>query len=159
MNLSIIVAMSANHVIGVNNSLPWHISSDLKRFKQITSGHRVVMGRKTYESIGKALPNRDNFVLTRNKNLKIENVVMISSLSELPDDDSKKSFIIGGGEIYKQCLDLCNEIMVTKIHHVIKGDTFFPELDNKVWLKVEESEIFQEKDVCFSYITYKKASC
>ena len=158
MNLSIIVAMSANHVIGVNNSLPWHISSDLKRFKQITSGHRVVMGRKTYESIGKPLPNRDNFVLTRNKNLKIENVVMISSLSELPDDDSKKFFIIGGGEIYKQCLDLCNEIMVTKIHHVIEGDTFFPELDNKVWLKVEESEIFQEKDVCFSYITYKKAS-
>lgn len=158
MNLSIIVAMSANHVIGVNNSLPWHISSDLKRFKQITSGHRVVMGRKTYESIGKPLPNRDNFVLTRNKNLKIENVVMISSLSELPDDDSKKSFIIGGGEIYKQCLDLCNEIMVTKIHHVIEGDTFFPELDNKVWLKVEESEIFQEKDVCFSYITYKKVS-
>jgi len=158
MNLSIIVAMSANHVIGVNNSLPWHISSDLKRFKQITSGHRVVMGRKTYESIGKPLPNRDNFVLTRNKNLKIENVVMISSLSELPDDDSKKSFIIGGGEIYKQCLDLCNEIMVTKIHHVIEGDTFFPELDNKVWLKVEESKIFQEKDVCFSYITYKKAS-
>ena len=158
MNLSIIVAMSANHVIGVNNSLPWHISSDLKRFKQITSGHRVVMGRKTYESIGKALPNRDNFVLTRNKNLKIENVVIISALSELPNDDSKKSFIIGGGEIYKQCLDLCNEIMVTKIHHVIEGDTFFPEIDNKVWLKVEESEIFQEKDVCFSYITYKKAS-
>ena len=150
--------MSANHVIGVNNSLPWHISSDLKRFKQITSGHRVVMGRKTYESIGKPLPNRDNFVLTRNKNLKIENVVIISALSELPNDDSKKSFIIGGGEIYKQCLDLCNEIMVTKIHHVIEGDTFFPELDNKVWLKVEESEIFQEKDVCFSYITYKKAS-
>ena len=158
MNLSIIVAMSANNVIGVNNSLPWHISSDLKRFKQITSGHRVVMGRKTYESIGKALPNRDNFVLTRNKNLKIENVVIISALSELPDDDSKKTFIIGGGEIYKQSLDLCNEILVTKIHHVIKGDTFFPELDNKVWLKVEESEIFQEKDVCFNYITYKKAS-
>lgn len=158
MNLSIIVAMSANHVIGVNNSLPWHISSDLKRFKQITSGHRVVMGRKTYESIGKALPNRDNFVLTRNKNLKIENVVIISALSELPDDDSKKSFIIGGGEIYKQSLDLCNEILVTKIHHVIEGDTFFPELDNKVWLKVEESEIFQEKDVYFNYITYKKAS-
>ena len=81
MNLSIIVAMSLNRVIGVKNSLPWHISTDLKHFKQITTGHRVVMGRKTYESIGKALPNRDNYVLTRNKNLKIKDVFMISSLS------------------------------------------------------------------------------
>ena len=114
------------------------------------------MGRKTYESIGKALPNRDNYVLTRNKNLKIKDVFMISSLSELPDDSSKKSFIIGGGEIYKQSLDFCSEIIVTKIHHVIEGDTYFPELNNEAWLKVEESEIFQEKDVRFSFIIYKK---
>ena len=156
MNLSIIVAMSLNRVIGVKNSLPCHISTYLKHFKQITTGHRVVMGRKTYESIGKALPNRDNYVLTRNKNLKIKDVFMISSLSELPDDSSKKSFIIGGGEIYKQSLDFCSEIIVTKIHHVIEGDTYFPELNNEAWLKVEESEIFQEKDVRFSFIIYKK---
>ena len=89
--------MSENNVIGINNSLPWHLSDDLKRFKAITTGHQIVMGRKTYESIGKPLPNRVNFVLTRSSDIKIDGVHVIRSLIEIPDSD-KKTFIIGGGE-------------------------------------------------------------
>ena len=152
---SIIVAMSENYVIGLNNSLPWHLSDDLKRFKEITTGHQIVMGRKTYESIGRPLPNRDNFVLTRNAKLQIDGINVIKSLNDIPSSD-KKTFIIGGGEIYTQLINSCDELLVTKIHCEIDGDAYFPIIDLSVWSLINQSEKFTENDVEYSYLTYRK---
>ena len=147
--------MSENNVIGINNTLPWHLSDDLKRFKAITIGHQIVMGRKTYESIGKPLPNRVNFVLTRNPELQIDGVNVIRSLKEIPNSD-KKIFIIGGSEIYNQLIDGCDELLVTKIHREIQGDAYFPIIDLSVWSLVNQSEKLNENDIEFSYLTYRK---
>lgn len=152
---SIIVAMSENYVIGLNNSLPWHLSDDLKRFKEITTGHQIVMGRKTYESIGRPLPNRDNFVLTRNAKLQIDGINVIKSLNDIPSSD-KKTFIIGGGEIYTQLINSCDELLVTKIHCEIHGDAYFPIIDLSVWSLINQSEKFTENDLEYSYLTYRK---
>ena len=152
---SIIVAMSENNVIGLNNSLPWHLSDDLKRFKEITTGHQIVMGRKTYESIGRPLPNRDNFVLTRNAKLQIDGINVIKSLNDIPSSD-KKTFIIGGGEIYTQLINSCDELLVTKIHCAIDGDAYFPIIDLSVWSLINQSEKFTENDLEYSYLTYRK---
>ena len=152
---SIIVAMSENYVIGLNNSLPWHLSDDLKRFKEITTGHQIVMGRKTYESIGRPLPNRDNFVLTRNAKLQIDGINVIKSLNDIPSSD-KKTFIIGGGEIYTQLINSCDELLVTKIHCEIDGDAYFPIIDLSVWSLINHSEKFTENDLEYSYLTYRK---
>ncbi len=152
---SIIVAMSENYVIGLNNSLPWHLSDDLKRFKEITTGHQIVMGRKTYESIGRPLPNRDNFVLTRNAKLQIDGINVIKSLNDIPSSD-KKTFIIGGGEIYAQLINSCDELLVTKIHCEIDGDAYFPIIDLSVWSLINQSEKFTENDLEYSYLTYRK---
>lgn len=152
---SIIVAMSENYVIGLNNSLPWHLSDDLKRFKKITTGHQIVMGRKTYESIGRPLPNRDNFVLTRNAKLQIDGINVIKSLNDIPSSD-KKTFIIGGGEIYTQLINSCDELLVTKIHCEIDGDAYFPIIDLSVWSLINQSEKFTENDLEYSYLTYRK---
>ena len=152
---SIIVAMSENYVIGLNNSLPWRLSDDLKRFKEITTGHQIVMGRKTYESIGRPLPNRDNFVLTRNAKLQIDGINVIKSLNDIPSSD-KKTFIIGGGEIYTQLINSCDELLVTKIHCEIDGDAYFPIIDLSVWILINQSEKFTENDLEYSYLTYRK---
>ena len=152
---SIIVAMSENYVIGLNNSLPWHLSDDLKRFKEITTGHQILMGRKTYESIGRPLPNRDNFVLTRNAKLQIDGINVIKSLNDIPSSD-KKTFIIGGGEIYTQLINSCDELLVTKIHCEIDGDAYFPIIDLSVWSLINQSEKFTENDLEYSYLTYRK---
>ena len=152
---SIIVAMSENYVIGLNNSLPWHLSDDLKRFKEITTGHQIVMGRKTYESIGRPLPNRDNFVLTRNAKLQIDGINVIKSLNDIPSSD-KKTSIIGGGEIYTQLINSCDELLVTKIHCEIDGDAYFPIIDLSVWSLINQSEKFTENDLEYSYLTYRK---
>ena len=152
---SIIVAMSENYVIGLNNSLPWHLSDDLKRFKEITTGHQIVMGRKTYESIGRPLPNRDNFVLTRNAKLQIDGINVIKSLNDIPSSD-KKTFIIGGGEIYSQLINSCDELLVTKIHCEIDGDAYFPIIDLSLWSLINQSEKFTENDLEYSYLTYRK---
>jgi len=152
---SIIVAMSENYVIGLNNSLPWHLTDDLKRFKEITTGHQIVMGRKTYESIGRPLPNRDNFVLTRNAKLQIDGINVIKSLNDIPSSD-KKTFIIGGGEIYTQLINSCDELLVTKIHCEIDGDAYFPIIDLSVWSLINQSEKFTENDLEYSYLTYRK---
>jgi dihydrofolate reductase len=156
MIFSIIVAMSENRVIGINNSLPWHISSDLKRFKELTSGNIVVMGRKTFESIGKPLPNRKNYVLTRNKNLTIDGVTLISSLDDIIESNDAKVFIIGGGEIYSQTINKCNELIVTRIKKEITGDAYFPEIDLNKWRVEESSEILCENSIDYCYVTYTR---
>lgn len=128
MKLYHIAAMAENRVIGKDNKLPWHFSEDMKFFKQLTSGSTVIMGRKTYDSIGRPLPNRENFVLSRSKNEK-PGVSFFQSLEEaLGNVKTEKAFIIGGAELYKHTIDVVDGIYLTRIHKDYEGDAFYPEV-------------------------------
>ncbi|WP_443939672.1 dihydrofolate reductase [Pedobacter sp. MW01-1-1] len=140
-NLSIAVAVGENWAIGKDNQLLWHMPADLKFFKETTSGHTVVMGRKTFDSVGRPLPKRRNIVITRAKDLKIEQVEVVNSLEEaieLTKQEEKPVFIVGGAEIYRQALPLCNTLYLTTIHHVFDADTFFPEINRTEWEEISK---------------------
>ncbi|RYG08828.1 MAG: dihydrofolate reductase [Chitinophagaceae bacterium] len=137
-NLSIIVAISENNAIGKDNQLLWHLPADLKHFKEITTGHTIIMGRKTYDSIGKPLPNRRSIVITRNPNLAIEGVEVVTSLAaaiELCKQD-EEAFIIGGAEIYQQAVPLSSRVHLTRIHQYYDADAFFPILNPTEWKEI-----------------------
>jgi dihydrofolate reductase len=153
--ITLIAACSENRVIGKNGTLIWHIPEDLKRFKKLTSGHIIVMGRKTFESIGKALPGRTNIILTRDKNFKADGCLVYNKISDILELFEKNNiFVIGGGEIYKQFLNKADRIELTLIHKSFEGDTFFPELENH-WQVVDcQKSNFENIDI--DYITYKK---
>jgi len=136
--ISIIVAVAENNVIGKDNDLIWHLPKDMKHFKETTTGHFIIMGRKTFESNGRPLPNRTNVIVTRDKDFKAEGCVVVYSLEEalkLAKDDPE-AFIIGGGVIYKIALSLADRIYLTKIHQSFEGDTYFPELDMNEWAEI-----------------------
>lgn len=167
MPLAIIVAVSENQVIGINNDLPWRLPADLKYFKNLTTGHTVVMGRKTFDSIGKALPNRRNIVLSRNAATCPEGVECISNLDTLQEwlqknlSDSDTVFIIGGDTIYRQTLHLAETVYLTRVHtQITKGNAFFPELDPDEWeLRESKFHTRDEKnayDYTFEKYTRKK---
>ena len=160
-NLTLIVAVSENDVIGKDNDLIWHLKNDLKRFKALTSGHCIIMGRKTFESFPKPLPNRTHIVITRQKNYTAqEGIVVVNSLEAAikKAEQDTNPFIIGGGEIYKQALNVVDIIEFTRVHHSFEGDTFFPVISEIIWK--ETDRIFHKKDDLhkfdFSYITYKR---
>ena len=136
MNISIIVAMSKNRVIGRDNDMPWHLSNDLKNFKRITMGKTVVMGRLTYQSIGRPLPDRKNIVLSRN--LVDKNVLIFNNLQEVLNflKDEDEVFIIGGEDIYCQTINKANKIYLTTIDKEIIGDKYFPDIDLSSWNKI-----------------------
>lgn len=135
--INIIVAVAQNGVIGCHNRLIWHISEDLKRFKALTTGHPVVMGRKTYESIGRALPNRRNIVISRNTELKIEGVEVVDSLEKaIAMCGAEDLFVIGGGEIYRAALPIADRLYLTQVAQSPDGDTFFPEINSGQWREV-----------------------
>ncbi|ASW44338.1 dihydrofolate reductase [Clostridium isatidis] len=150
--LSIIVAKANNDVIGGDNKLLWHISKDLKRFKEITTGHTIIMGRKTFESLPKVLPNRKHIVITRDRNFKVDSDMVhivndISTVLEKFKDSDEEAFVIGGGEIYKSLLPYCKKIYLTRVYKNFEGDTIFPNLDLEDWNIINKSEIFtNEKD-------------
>jgi len=147
MHLSFIVAASLNQVIGINNQLPWHLPADLKYFKKLTTGHTVLMGRKTYESIGRPLPNRENVVVTRSKDFQAEGIVVKYSIEEALQycKDKEQVFVIGGEEIFRQMMDAVHTIYLTVVHTTIEnGDAFFPAPDSVVWEKTNTE--FHEKD-------------
>lgn len=159
--LTIIVAAGENDAIGKDNQLIWHLSDDLKRFKALTNNHHIIMGRKTFESFPKPLPNRIHIVISRQENYKVpEGVILVNSLANAIDAarNDDQPFIIGGGEIYKQALLFANKIELTRVHHSFEADTFFPKIDTSIWK--ETSNIFHDKDedhaYAFSFITYKK---
>ena len=133
--ISIIVAVAENGVIGSGNQMPWHISEDLKRFKAITTGHPVVMGRKTFESLGRPLPNRTNVVITRNPDYKAEGAEVVGSLEEAVAmfPASEEVFIIGGGEIYRQSMGIADRLYITRVARDFEGDTVFPDIDESEW--------------------------
>ncbi|MCO4794687.1 MAG: dihydrofolate reductase [Bacteriovoracaceae bacterium] len=137
MIISIIVAIGKNGEIGNKGNLLWHLPADLKKFKETTMGHHMIMGRKTFESIGKALPGRTTVIVTRNNDYKKESCLIASSLEEAisiaKEAGEQEVMIIGGGEIYKQSLPLAQKIYLTEVEYVGEADTFFPTLDNQNW--------------------------
>jgi dihydrofolate reductase len=155
--VKIIVAMSNNRVIGNNNELIWRLSSDLKRFKELTTGHPVVMGRKTYESIGKPLPNRRNIIITRNLEYEVNGCEVVSSLEEALLLTNNDCFIIGGGEIYKQSLEVADKIYLTLVHKDFEGDTTFPEL-GKEWATIDTKDFDadEKNEYNYSFIEYDR---
>lgn len=156
--LSIIVAMSSNRAIGINNTLPWHLSEDLKHFKTLTTGHTIIMGRKTYESIGKPLPNRRNIVVTRNLNTFYDGVEIVHSLEDAfsISSNDEEVFIIGGSNIYEQSLNLVKHLYITEIKKAFEGDAFFPKIDKSLWTESARETHTSSDGLEFSFVSLQK---
>jgi len=158
--ITIIAAIAEDNALGKNNQLIWHLPADLKRFKQVTSKHHVIMGRKTFESLGKPLPNRTNIIITRNPNYTIEDCVVVNSLKQAIEaaKEDENPFILGGAEIYKQAIEFADKLDLTFIHHKFDADAFFPEIDTTIWK--ETSREFHKADeknkYDYSFVSYKR---
>ncbi len=159
MTLTIVVAISENHVIGKDNKLLWYLPRDLKHFKEITTGHSVIMGRKTYESVGKPLPNRRNIIITRQA-IDIAGCEVVNSIEAAIElcKAEKEVFIVGGAEIYKQAMHLTDRIYLTIVHQDFDGDSFFPEIDKQLWKEVhhEDHEPDERNLLPYSFITLER---
>jgi dihydrofolate reductase len=144
--ITLIAAVAENNALGKDNQLLWHLPDDFKRFKNITSGHHIIMGRKTFESFPKPLPNRTHVIITRQKDYQPEGCLIVDSfakaISVCPKDE--ELFIIGGGEIYKQSIEMADKLDITRVHHTFDADTFFPEIDLTKWKLT--SEEYHPKD-------------
>lgn len=155
--LSIIVAVGENNVIGKDNDLIWKLPRDMKHFKETTTGHYIIMGRKTFESNGRPLPNRTNVIVTRDKNYTAEGCVVVHSLEDAINEakDDAEGFIIGGGEIYKKSMSFIDRIYITKIHHEFEGDTFFSEINMEDWTEVDrrDFEPDEKNEYAFTILT------
>ena len=160
MIVSQIAAMSENHVIGKDNQLLWHMPNDLKHFKNTTSGHTVIMGRKTFDSVGKPLPRRRNIIITR-QHIAIEGCEVVNSIEAAMAlcKDENEVFLVGGAEIYKLSLHLTDRIYLTIIHHHFDGDSFFPEVSKNEWKEIShENHPADEKNAFpYSFILYQRA--
>ncbi|PKG24030.1 dihydrofolate reductase [Niallia nealsonii] len=160
--ISLIVAMDKNNVIGYKNDLPWHLPADLKYFKKITTGHPIIMGRKTRDSIGRNLPNRENIVITRNKEYRPEGCTVFYSIEDWrkwsQTQNEEEMFIIGGAEIFKETLSFTDRLYITKIDAEYPGDTFFPEMDWGNWKLVSEVEGQKDENnsVDYQFLVYER---
>jgi dihydrofolate reductase len=156
--LSLIVATAKNRVIGVNNTLPWHLPEDLKRFRALTTGHHIIMGRKTYDSLGRLLPGRTTVIVTRNQAYKVEGAIVVNSLEDAiaACGDDEEVFLIGGAELYKDGLKLANKLYVTEINAEYEGDAFFPEFNLSEWIEGEAEAYASSNGLGFRYITYQR---
>ena len=152
--------MARNHVIGINNTLPWRIPEDLKYFKMLTLGHHMIMGRKTFDSIGKPLPGRTTVVVSRDASLKIEGCIIAHSLEEAiaACANDEEIFIIGGGELFAQTLPLADKLYITEIQQDVEGDTHFPEFDRDIWQEVARDRRSQTEPQPLEYhfVTYRR---
>jgi dihydrofolate reductase len=159
--LSLIVAMAENRVIGACGALPWHLSSDLKRFRALTMGHHIIMGRKTYDSIGRPLPGRKMIVVTRQRDFSAPEVTTAHSVEAAIDlaRNDEEAFVIGGAALYGAALDRVDRIYLTQVHAAIDGDTFFPDIDLSRWRLVEKSEraATEKDDYAYSFLVYDRA--
>ncbi len=159
--ISLIAALSENRVIGKENKLPWHIPEDLKRFKKLTSGHVVIMGRKTYESIGKALPRRTNIIITHTSGLFVGNAdtTTANSLEQAIEIawhyEKQEIFIIGGGQIFKQAITFADKLYLTIVHTTINGDAFFPEY-KKIFTKIAYEEKGESNGYKYTFLDLRK---
>ncbi len=152
MIVSIVVAIAQNNAIGKDNQLLWHLPKDLKHFKDITSGHTVIMGRKTYESVGKPLPNRRNIIITR-QNIVINGCEVVNSIEEALKlcTGEAEVFIVGGAEIYKQAMTLTDRIYLTIVHQEFDADTYFPEIKENIWKETERQDHESDEKHLFPY--------
>jgi dihydrofolate reductase len=158
--IAVVVAMARNNAIGKDNQLLWHITEDMKFFKSLTQGGTVIMGRKTYESIGRPLPNRRNIVVSRSVDYLDDRVELFHSLEEAVHAASsdEKVFIIGGGEVYRQSLGMADTLYITLVDHIYEADTFFPTINYDEWNVVEKVDYERGAsfEYPFSFITYKR---
>ena len=161
MKISLIVAVDSGNGIGRDNQLPWHLPADLKHFKNITTGHPVIMGRKTFESIGKALPKRRNIVISRSVQEPLPGISFFRSLEEAFADCENEAevFVIGGAQIFKECMDQADYIYLTRIHHEFQADTFFPELSEKDWKEIsrEDHNPDEQNKYAYTFLKYIRA--
>lgn len=155
MAISLIVAASENNVIGKDNKLIWHLPNDMKFFKNTTWGMPLIMGRKTYQSMDKPLPGRINIVITRQKDWKAEGVVVAKDIGQAieraKETNCKEIFIAGGGEIFKQSMELADRIYMTRVHAVLEGDTFFPEIDKAIWELTDNEDFGTDERHAYAY--------
>ncbi|WP_017726371.1 dihydrofolate reductase [Halalkalibacterium ligniniphilum] len=158
--ISYIVAMDKQRAIGKDNQLPWHLPNDLAYFKKITTGHTIVMGRKTFESIGRPLPNRRNIVVTRNKSFEAEGVDVLHSIAEVVElgREEAECFVIGGAELFTSLWDKVERIYLTYIDETFEGDTFFPEIDENEWklVSVEKGKIDENNRYAHEFRVYER---
>lgn len=156
--LSIIVAIAKNNVIGIDNTLPWHLPEDLKRFRVLTMGHHIIMGRKTYESLGRLLPGRITVIVTRNQEYKVEGALVAHSLeaaiSLCKNDD--EIFLIGGAELYQDGLRLSDKLYITELELQVNGDAHFPQYPAEEWEPISRETHTSEQGINFSYVTYQR---
>jgi dihydrofolate reductase len=171
VKFSLIVALAENRVIGIDNKLPWYLPNDLKYFKQVTMGKTIVMGRKTYESIGKPLPGRTNIIITRqagyqppNANDSVKVVDSLQAARELAEsvaliNGQDEAMIIGGAEIYSQALTLVDRMYLTEVHAEVEGDAFFPEFERSAWQEVAREDFAAEgpNPHNYSFVVYERA--
>jgi len=159
MNISLICAMSENRVIGRNNSLPWHLSEDLKYFRRTTMGNSIIMGRNTWESIGRTLPGRTNIVISRNPDYEAQGAKLVSSLEDAIKlaqsisviDGSGEAFIIGGASLYQSALPLANRFHLTRVHAEVDGDTYLADFDESQWQEISRDEYSKDEANIYDY--------
>jgi len=160
MKITLVAAIASNNVIGKENSLPWNIPEDLKRFKQMTSGNTILMGRKTFDSIGRPLPNRQNIVMTKDENFEKEGIKVINDFDEaleLIKESNEDIFVIGGSKIYELFEPVANSLAITRILKDFEGDAFFPDINWDLWQIEKEEKFFDEKsNVECKLIEYSK---
>jgi len=159
--VTIIAAIAENNALGKDNQLIWHLPADLNRFKKTTLNHVVIMGRKTFESLGKPLPNRTNILVTRDKNYKAEGCVVVNSVKEAlvaAAKEDENPFILGGAEIYKQAMPFTDKLDITFVHHQFNADVFFPEIDKTIWKETsrEDFKADEKNKYDYSFVTFER---
>jgi len=156
--ITIIAAVASNNALGKDNQLIWHLPADLKRFKKVTLGHHIIMGRKTFESLGKPLPNRTTIIITRNKNYKQEGCIVVNSLQQAIEaaKTDENPYVLGGAEIYKQAIKIADKLDLTLVDQSFEADVFFPEIDFTIWREAAREDIKADEKNCynFSFISY-----
>jgi dihydrofolate reductase len=158
--ISLIVAVAKHQVIGLNNTLPWHLPEDLKRFRALTTGHHIIMGRKTYESLNRLLPDRTTVIVTRNPDYRVDGALVAHSLDAaiaLCEQDNEV-FVIGGAELYKEALHVADKLYITQIELEVAGDAYFPAFDQAEWERVSYEPHIAASGLAFSYATYQRKS-
>ena len=159
--ITIIAAIANNRALGLDNKLIWHLPEDLKRFKSVTKGHHIIMGRKTFESLLKPLPNRTTIIITRNKNYKAPSgCIVVNSLEDAlgKAQEDENPYILGGSEIYNMAMSIADKLDVTLVHHEFEADAFFPKIDSSIWKETSRKD-FKADDINkydYSFVTYEK---
>ena len=160
--LSIIVAKAKNNVIGKNNELIWHLSEDLKRFKKLTTGHTIIMGRKTFQALGRVLPERKHIIFSQNPDFKVDdpNVEIVHSMLQIQEyiENDEENFVIGGAMIYNLLMPYVTKMYVTQIDKEFEGDAFFPRIDEEKWKEIERIPGIKDKDnnIDYEFLTYER---